>query len=38
MKGESFFDTPMKNKEEEYENIIEIKKKNSDYTTVNLFN
>ena len=31
----SFFDVPMKNKEENYEKIIEMSK-NNDYTTVNL--
>ena len=33
--GKSFFDVPVKNKEEAYEKIIEISK-NSDYTTGNL--
>ena len=33
--GKSFFDVPIKNKEQIYENIIEISK-NNDYTTVNL--
>ena len=33
--GKSFFDVPMKNKEEPYEKIIELSK-NSDYTTGNL--
>ena len=31
----SFFDVPVKNKEEAYKNIIELRK-NSDYTTGNL--
>ena len=33
--GKSFFDVPVKNKEEAYERIIEISK-NNDYTTGNL--
>ena len=33
--GKSFFDIPIKNREETYEQIIEIGK-NSDYTTGNL--
>ena len=33
--GKSFFDTPIKNKEEVYEKIIEMKK-NNNYTTGNL--
>ena len=33
--GKSFFDTPIKNKEEAYEKIIEMRK-DSDYTTGNL--
>ena len=33
--GKSFFDVPVKNREEEYEKIIEISK-NNDYTTGNL--
>ena len=33
--GKSFFDSPITNKEETYENIIEISK-NNDYTAGNL--
>ena len=33
--GKSFFDVPMKNKEETYEAIVEMSK-NNNYTTVNL--
>ena len=33
--GKSFFDLPVKNQEEAYENITDISK-NNDYTTVNL--
>ena len=33
--GKPFFETPVKNKEEEYEAIIEMSK-NNDYTTSNL--
>ena len=35
--GKAFFETPVKNKEEEYEAIIEMSK-NNDYTTGNLLN
>ena len=35
MDGKSFFDLPIKNKEETYEQIIEMVK-NNDYTTSNL--
>ena len=34
--GKSFFDIPIKNKEETYDKIIEVSK-NNDYTTGNLF-
>ena len=35
--GKSFFDAPIKNKEEAYEKIIKMRR-NNDYTTVNLLN